>query len=55
VAALMAASLVATKTRIWRARREVDKRARLDPLLAAFVDGRGGEDQDGENQMGGRP
>jgi len=37
VAALMSASLVATKTRIWRARREVDKRARLDPLLAPFV------------------
>jgi RNA polymerase sigma-70 factor (ECF subfamily) len=58
VAALMAASLVATKTRIWRARREVDKRARLDPLLAAFVDGRGrgerDEDQDGQDEMGGR-
>jgi RNA polymerase sigma-70 factor (ECF subfamily) len=37
VASLMSASLVATKTRIWRARREVDRRARLDPLLAAFV------------------
>jgi len=37
VASLMSATLVATKTRVWRARREVDKRARLDPLLAAFV------------------
>ncbi len=37
VAALMSASLVATKTRIWRARREVDRRARLDPLLALLV------------------
>ncbi len=39
VAALMAASLVATKARIWRARREVDRRARLDPLLAPLVTG----------------
>jgi RNA polymerase sigma-70 factor (ECF subfamily) len=39
VASLMAASLVATKTRIWRARREVDERARLDPLLAPFIRG----------------
>ena len=37
VAALMAASLVATKTRIWRARREIDRLARLDPLLASLV------------------
>jgi RNA polymerase sigma-70 factor (ECF subfamily) len=42
VAALMSATLVATKARIWRARREVDRRARLDPLLAPFV-GEGGE------------
>ena len=33
----MSASLVATKTRIWRARREVDRLARLDPLLASLV------------------
>jgi RNA polymerase sigma-70 factor (ECF subfamily) len=39
VASLMAASLVATKTRIWRARREVDERARQDPLLAPFTRG----------------
>jgi RNA polymerase sigma-70 factor (ECF subfamily) len=39
VASLMAASLVATKTRIWRARREVDRRALRDPLLAPFVTG----------------
>ena len=37
VAALMSASLVATKARIWRARREVDRMARLDPLLASLV------------------
>ena len=30
-------SLVATKSRVWRARREIEKRARRDPLLAAFV------------------
>ncbi|HTA21227.1 MAG TPA: sigma-70 family RNA polymerase sigma factor [Polyangia bacterium] len=38
VAALMSASLVATKTRVWRARRELDKRAERDPLLRAFLD-----------------
>jgi RNA polymerase sigma-70 factor (ECF subfamily) len=37
VAALMSASLVATKARIWRARREVDRLARMDPLLASLV------------------
>lgn len=37
VADLMSASLVATKARIWRARREVDRLARLDPLLASLV------------------
>lgn len=37
VASLMSASLVATKARIWRARREVDRLARLDPLLASLV------------------
>ena len=38
VAELMSASLVATKTRVWRARRAIDKRARRDPLLAGFLD-----------------
>ncbi len=37
VATLMSASLVATKARIWRARREVDRLARQDPLLASLV------------------
>jgi RNA polymerase sigma-70 factor (ECF subfamily) len=37
VAVLMEASLVATKTRVWRARRAPDKRALRDPVLAAFV------------------
>ncbi len=37
VASLMSASLVATKARIWRARREVDRLARLDPLLESLV------------------
>jgi RNA polymerase sigma-70 factor (ECF subfamily) len=38
VAALMSASLVATKTRVWRARRELDKRAKRDPLLRSYLD-----------------
>lgn len=37
VAEVTDASLVATKTRVWRARRELEKRARKDPLLAAFL------------------
>ena len=39
VAELMTASLVATKARVWRARRELDKRAKRDPLLASFLGG----------------
>ena len=39
VAALMGASLVATKARVWRARRELDKRAKRDPLLLSYLDG----------------
>src|SRR5262245_46135613 len=37
VARVMKSSLVATKTRVWRARRALEKRARRDPVLAAFV------------------
>lgn len=38
VAASMGATRVATKARIWRARRELEKRARRDPRLAALLD-----------------
>lgn len=38
VAELMGATRVATKTRIWRARRELEKRARRDPRLAALLE-----------------
>ena len=37
VAEVMEASLVATKSRVWRARRELERRASRDPLLAGFV------------------
>lgn len=37
VADVMSASVVATKVRVFRARRAVEKRARLDPLLSAFL------------------
>jgi len=37
VAAITEASLVATKSRVWRARREINKRASKDPALAAFL------------------
>jgi len=37
VAALTDATLVATKTRVWRARRAVEERAARDPLLREWV------------------
>jgi RNA polymerase sigma-70 factor (ECF subfamily) len=37
VADVMEASLVATKSRVWRARRELERRASKDPLLAGFL------------------
>jgi len=37
VADVMEASLVATKSRVWRARRELERRASRDPLLAGFL------------------
>lgn len=45
VAYLMEATLVATKSRVWRARQALEKRARRDPLLARFLgdDGPEGE------------
>jgi RNA polymerase sigma-70 factor (ECF subfamily) len=46
VAELMDSSLVATKTRVWRARRALAERALKDPVLAGFVQdvGRDGEE-----------
>ncbi len=37
VAALMETTLVATKSRVWRARKEVSKHARRDPFLASYL------------------
>jgi RNA polymerase sigma-70 factor (ECF subfamily) len=37
VAEIMEASVVATKTRVWRARKHLEKCAERDPALAAFV------------------
>lgn len=37
VAALTRSTLVATKTRVWRARRELEKRAARDPVLSAYL------------------
>jgi RNA polymerase sigma-70 factor (ECF subfamily) len=37
IAVMMDASLVATKTRVWRARRTLEKRAKQDPILSEFV------------------
>ena len=46
VAQLMEATLVATKSRVWRARQALEKRARRDPLLARFLDGNGSSEED---------
>lgn len=40
VAELTESSVTAVKTRIWRARKELDKRAAKDPLLAEFLGGK---------------
>jgi len=37
VADAMEATLAATKTRVWRARQELERRARRDPVLASFL------------------
>ena len=37
VAALMGATAVATKARVWRARRYVERRAKSDPVLAEYI------------------
>lgn len=42
VAELTESSLVATKTRVWRARREIMKRAQKDPVLASYMADLGG-------------
>ncbi len=42
VAQLTESSLVATKTRVWRARRELMKRAHKDPVLASYLADLGG-------------
>ncbi|HVZ75019.1 MAG TPA: sigma-70 family RNA polymerase sigma factor [Polyangia bacterium] len=48
IADLTQASLVATKTRVWRARRELEKRAQRDPLLKSFIEGGAREEDAGE-------
>ena len=50
VAELMAASVVATKARVWRARRELDKRAQRDPLLQSYLEGALGDETDPQGQ-----
>lgn len=47
VAEIMEATLVATKTRVWRARREIDRRARKDALLAGYL-----QEQEQEKEQG---
>jgi RNA polymerase sigma-70 factor (ECF subfamily) len=37
VAELMQSTVVATKARVWRARRYVEKRAKVDPVLAEYL------------------
>jgi RNA polymerase sigma factor (sigma-70 family) len=47
VAAIMESSLVATKSRIWRARRAIESRARKDSVLADFLLTEPAADEDG--------
>jgi hypothetical protein len=49
VAKMMDASVVATKTRVWRARRHLEKCARRDPSLEAFLSRRAAP-PDGESE-----
>ena len=37
VAEITDSTVMATKTRVWRARKEIDRRARKDPLLAHYL------------------
>jgi RNA polymerase sigma-70 factor (ECF subfamily) len=37
VATMMDATVVATKARVWRARKEIEARAKKDPVLSAFL------------------
>jgi RNA polymerase sigma-70 factor (ECF subfamily) len=51
VATLMDATLVATKARVWRARRYIEKRAKADPVLADFVSaGRRSDTEDADEE-----
>ena len=34
---MMSSSVMATKSRVWRARKEMKRRAQKDPLLAAYL------------------
>jgi RNA polymerase sigma-70 factor (ECF subfamily) len=52
VAELMEATLVATKTRVWRARREMEKRARKNPALAGWVQDDDGDDNEPPPESG---
>ena len=49
VASIMEASVVATKTRVWRARRHLQSCARRDPALAVFLSRDGAAPPEGES------
>jgi RNA polymerase sigma-70 factor, ECF subfamily len=51
VAELMGSSVVATKARVWRARRSVEKRAKADPTLAEYL-GAAGTPRSGSSKEG---
>jgi RNA polymerase sigma-70 factor, ECF subfamily len=48
IAEIMESSLVSAKVRVWRARQAVERRAKKDPLLAEFLDGRPGAQEEGK-------
>ncbi|HKQ67777.1 MAG TPA: RNA polymerase sigma factor [Polyangiaceae bacterium] len=49
IAKMMEASLMTTKTRVWRARRAIEKRARKDALLVEFLADDKGDEKDAES------
>jgi DNA-directed RNA polymerase specialized sigma24 family protein len=48
VAEIMDSSLAAAKLRAWRGRRVLERRAKKDPLLAEFLAGHAGQDDEEE-------
>jgi RNA polymerase sigma factor (sigma-70 family) len=55
VAELMGATVIATKARIWRSRLHIEKRARVDPVLAEYLDRAARAEASAKLTKGGEP